>query len=58
MFHGKHFAVGQLLCPSLLVLRAWLRTPLSVPRGQARGSGVFACQPVSPLAAPALCYVS
>lgn len=57
MFHGKHLAVGQLLCPSLLVLRAWLRKPLSAPRGKVRGSGVFACQPVSPLWLPP-CVIS
>lgn len=49
MFHGKHFAGEKSLCPSLLILRAWLRTPLSVLCGRLESSGVFACQPVSPL---------
>jgi len=49
MFHGKHFAGGQSLCPSLLVPLPTLRTALSVICGRLESSGVFACQPVSPL---------
>lgn len=52
MFHGKHFAGGQSLCPSLLIPLAWLRTPLSVLCGRVGSGGVFACQPVSPLCLP------